>query len=184
MSLKHGILGFLSYGELSGYDLEKKFRSSIGYFWSVKISQVYRDLHAMEKSGWVQSKDMIQTGRPNKKIYMITDAGYQELDNWLLGYKVKNDIEVRIGILMRMFFAAKIPKQETIALLERFRTKCQEAQEKLSDVNEEIPQSDKIEMLYMQTTLSYGYKYYQMQMEWCTETIEKLRSMDGEADDK
>lgn len=49
MSLKHGILGFLSEQEMSGYNLEKLFSGSVGYFWSAKISQVYRDLHSMEK---------------------------------------------------------------------------------------------------------------------------------------
>lgn len=182
MSLKHGLLGFLSKQEMSGYDLEKWFSCSVGYFWSAQISQVYRDLHAMEKSGWVQSNDLIQTGRPNKKIYRITDAGHKELDNWLIGYNVENDLEIRIGILMRMFFAARRPKEETIAVLERFRMCCQKALDELIIINQDIEQRDitQIEILYSKTTLSYGEKYYQMQIEWSTETIEKLHSIDDE----
>jgi DNA-binding PadR family transcriptional regulator len=176
MSLKHGLLGFLSGNEMSGYDLEKMFKSSVGYFWSAKISQVYRDLHAMEKSGWVQSDELKQTGRPNKRIYRITDAGRQELENWLIGYDVKKDSEIRIGILVRMFFAAKRHKEETIAVLEQFRTNCHMARDKLLSINQEFAQCEapEIEFLYSKITLSYGEKYYQMQIEWCTETIEKL----------
>jgi len=177
MSLKHGLLGFLSEQELSGYDLEKLFSNSIGFFWSAKISQVYRDLHAMEKSGWVQSREVIQTGKPNKKVFSVTEAGCKELENWLIHYDMKNDFEVRVSILMRMFFAAIRPKEETIELLERFRAECQKTIEKLSNVYEELGCYDlgSMDMLYTKTTLSYGEKYYNMQIEWCTETIEKLK---------
>lgn len=180
MSLKHGLLGFLSEQEMSGYDLEKMFSSSVGYFWSAKISQVYRDLHAMENAGWVQSSDFIQTGRPNKKIFKITDAGKQELENWLISYDVKKDSEIRIGILMRMFFAARRPKEETISILEQHRKNCQNARDKLRNVNQELEESyAQAELLYSKITLSYGEKYYQMQVEWCNETIEKLHNLDN-----
>lgn len=180
MSLKHGLLGFLSEQEMSGYDLEKLFKNSVGYFWSAKISQVYRDLHAMEKSGWIQAEDFIQTGKPNKKIFKITDAGKKELENWLIGYDVKKDLDIRIGILMRMFFAARRPKEETIAILEQHCANCQNAREKLISVNHELKQCniDQVELFYSKATLSYGYKYYQMQIDWCIETIEKLHKLD------
>ena len=179
MSLKHGLLGFLSEQEMSGYDLEKLFRSSIGHFWNAKISQVYRDLHAMERTGWVQSSKVIQTDKPNKRVFRITDAGRKELENWLITYDVKNDFQIRIGILMRMFFAAKRPKEETIALLERFRSACYDAIDPLNNINKEFDSCDiqSMEMFYSRTTLSYGAKYYQMQIDWCTETIEKLQKM-------
>jgi DNA-binding PadR family transcriptional regulator len=182
MSLKHGILGFLSEQEMSGYDLEKIFSSSIGHFWSAKISQVYRDLHTMEKTGWVQSSEVIQSGKPNKKVFRITDAGHEELEKWLIHYDTKNDFEIRMGILMRMFFAAKRPKEETIALLERFRMACHKAIDTLNNVDKELGCYDleAMEMLYTKTTLSYGEKYYSMQIEWCTETIEKLQNIDKE----
>ena len=177
MSLKHGLLGFLSEQEWSGYDLEKLFRSSIGFFWNAKISQVYRDLHTMEDMGWVQSREVIQVGRPNKKVFMITDTGRKELDNWLINYSIENDFEVRIGILMRMFFAAKRPKEETIALLERFSIACREARSTLGSIHKELESFDaeSARVLYSKATLSYGDKYYQMQIDWCTETIKKLQ---------
>lgn len=179
MSLKHGLLGFLSEHEMSGYDLEKLFSSSVGYFWSAKISQVYRDLHTMEKTGWVQSDDFIQTGRPNKKIYRITEAGKKELEKWLIDYDVKKDSENRIGILMRMFFAARRPKKETIAILQKHRINCQKALEQLFSIDLKLEQCDieQPELFYSKATLSYGEKYYQMQIEWCTETIKKLEEL-------
>jgi len=177
MSLKHGLLGFLSEQEMSGYDLEKLFSSSIGFFWNAKISQIYRDLHAMESLGWVQSNDILQTDRPNKKIFRITDSGHKELENWLVNYNIKNDFEIRLGILMRMYFAAKIPKEKTIMLLKQFRMDCHKAIESLRNADEQLNccNAESMEMLYTKTTLSYGKKYYAMQVEWCTEIIDKLQ---------
>ncbi|MCL1895995.1 MAG: PadR family transcriptional regulator [Clostridiales bacterium] len=177
MSLKHGLLGFLSGQEWSGYDLEKLFRSSIGFFWNAKISQVYRDLHTMEDAGWVVARDVIQAGRPNKKVFSITDAGREELENWLTDYSIENDFEIRVGILMRMFFAAKRPKEETIALLERFRAACYKAKAALGGISEKIEAcgTESMEILYTKTTLSYGGRYYQMQIDWCDETLKILR---------
>ena len=178
--MKHGLLGFLSGQEMSGYDLEKTFSNSIGFFWSAKISQVYRDLHAMEKAGWVQSSEIVQTGKPNKRVFRITDEGREELENWLIKYDMKNDFEIRVGILMRMYFAAKRPKEESIALLEQFRMNCQKAIDALNNVYKELESAgiESMEMQCSEITLSYGEKYYNMQIEWCTETIEKLRNMD------
>jgi len=184
LSLKFGLLGFLSNQEMSGYDLEKMFNQSIGFFWNAKISQVYRDLRTMEKSGWVESNEVIQKGKPNKKVFKITDQGRQELDNWLISYNVKGDFEIRIGILMRMFFAEKRPKAETIALLEQFKTGCYEAIDRLKPVYKELEDCEEtMEVLYIKSTLSYGEKYYNMQIEWSNETIEMLKNCDNEVEE-
>ncbi|MCL1950698.1 MAG: PadR family transcriptional regulator [Turicibacter sp.] len=173
MSLKHGLLGFLTYGDMSGYDLEKLFSQSIGHFWSAKISQVYRDLTTMEKTGWVASEMVVQTGKPNKKVFKITEGGQQELERWLLEYDVSQALEIRVGLLMRMFFSKRVPVQATIQMLGRFQHICQKALEGLQQAEREVPKENP-DYFYIKTTLSYGRKYYQMQIEWCEETLHLL----------
>jgi len=182
MSLKHGLLGFLTEREMSGYDLEKRFKSSVGHFWSAKISQVYRDLHTMEKAGWVESHEIIQKNKPNKKIFKITEAGYEELKDWLSNYTIKNDFEIRSGILMRLFFSTKIPVEETIRLLEQFRDACMNELNHLRQIPEiegltKLEQSYPMDIFYVKTTVAYGEKYYQMQLDWCNETFDKLNAL-------
>ena len=36
MSLKHGLLGLLNYGSMTGYELDKIFRDSLSFFWQAK----------------------------------------------------------------------------------------------------------------------------------------------------
>jgi len=181
MSLKHGILGFLSEGQMSGYDLEGRFKQSVGHFWNAKISQIYRDLHTMEKTGWVECTEVVGKGTLNKKLYTITARGRQELKNWLSEYSLDKDFTIRMGILMRMYFAMLVPVEETIELLEQFKTGCKKQLEGLSLAPKQLAAFEedyKKEVFYIKTTLSYGEKYYQMQLDWCNETIEKIKEAD------
>lgn len=200
MSLKHGLLGLLTYGDMSGYDLEKLFKRSIGFFWKAQISQIYRDLHDMEKKGWLTSDRIIQTDKPNKQVFHITESGMSELDRWLTDYDVSGDFNLRIGILVRVFFSLRRPKEELIFLLERYRQGCQKALNELNLGEDAITnvykpnldgasmaksfdpidcdgKPDPDNMLYLNAALSYGRHYYAMQMQWCEETIASLKNI-------
>ena len=181
MSLKHGLLGLLSFQEMSGYDVEKMFRETIGFFWHAKISQVYRELHTMEKAGWLGSREVVQTGKPNKKVYHITAEGHQEIENWVMNYKMSGDFEVRIGILMRIYFAANRPKEETIALLENFQRQGKEVLLQLAESEKDMAGlKENIQLVYAKATLDYGKRHYQMVIEWCEATIQQLKNFQGE----
>jgi DNA-binding PadR family transcriptional regulator len=168
---------------MSGYDLEKRFSRSIGHFWSAKISQIYRDLHTMENSCWVKSEKILQTDRPNKKIFEITDAGKAELENWLADLEIKSDFDIRLSFLMRMYFASKMPANKTIELLELIRKNCCIAIDSLTAANIELERYDLEEVFFIKTTVAYGEKYYKMQIEWCDETIEKIHKRSSGQDE-
>jgi len=67
----------------SGYELTRRFDRSIGYFWSATHQQIYRTLRAMAEDGWVHVTPMAQHGRPDKKVYTVSDAGRAELARWI-----------------------------------------------------------------------------------------------------
>jgi len=83
MSLEYAILGFLNYGESSGYDLKKMFDTSIRHFWSADQSQIYRTLSKLVKKQWVTMHLVEQVDKPNRKVYTITEAGKEGLYQWL-----------------------------------------------------------------------------------------------------
>lgn len=47
--LKHGILGLLNYGSMSGYDIMRTFKNSLDFFWTAQTSQIYRELQTLKK---------------------------------------------------------------------------------------------------------------------------------------
>lgn len=82
MALEHAILVSLAEKSASGYDLARRFDASIGHFWKASHQQIYKVLGRMEGDGWVASELVAQNGRPDKKVYVITGHGRDELATW------------------------------------------------------------------------------------------------------
>ena len=83
MALEHAILVSLTERTGSGYELARRFDRSIGYFWPATHQQIYRVLRRMDDAGWVTHTEVAQDGRPDKKVYEVSDAGRDELVRWL-----------------------------------------------------------------------------------------------------
>jgi DNA-binding PadR family transcriptional regulator len=83
VALEHAILVSLAEKASTGYDLARRFDKSIGRFWTATHQQVYKVLARMEANGWIASTHIAQDGRPDKKVYDLTDAGRAELRDWI-----------------------------------------------------------------------------------------------------
>jgi DNA-binding PadR family transcriptional regulator len=83
MSLRYALLGLLARESLTGYDLTKRFDSTVGFFWSAKHSQIYPELASLTQEGLVTFELVTQTSKPNKKIYTITEEGRAALRSWM-----------------------------------------------------------------------------------------------------
>src|SRR5580693_5258535 len=83
MSLRYSLLALLSREPKTGYELSKDFEGSTGFFWTATHQQIYKDLHELEKMGWLGFRSVIQEDKPDKKIYAITGKGRTELKRWV-----------------------------------------------------------------------------------------------------
>ena len=117
--LKHGILGLLNYTDMTGYDIKEVFKHSLNYFWSAQTSQIYRELQNIEKNGWAKSTLVEQTGKPDKKVFHITDEGKQELMHWLIFDD--SGFTMRTPLLMKVFFMGELNAKESIVFFENFK---------------------------------------------------------------
>jgi DNA-binding PadR family transcriptional regulator len=63
----------------TGYDLSKEFDEKVSCYWQATSQQIYRELARMEAQGWVAMTVIPQSGRPDKKLYALTELGQQEL---------------------------------------------------------------------------------------------------------
>ncbi len=82
MSLEHVILGWLSTGPGSGYDLVRAMDFGVNWFWTAPHSQIYPKLKSLEERGLVESESTVVGERLEKRIYSITEAGRAEIDAW------------------------------------------------------------------------------------------------------
>jgi DNA-binding PadR family transcriptional regulator len=83
VTLPHAILVSLGEQSGSGYELARRFDRSIGYFWSATHQQIYRTLRTMENDAWVSATVVLQRGRPDKKVYTVSETGRSELARWI-----------------------------------------------------------------------------------------------------
>ena len=121
MSLKYAILGFLDYGSYSGYDLNKKLDNSIGFFYTLTQSQIYRTLEQLLKDRLVEREIIHQENRADKKIYHTTDKGKNDLYNWL---STPLDLpSLHLRFLIQIFFARQLSNNEILLLFEEHRKK-------------------------------------------------------------
>src|SRR5258708_2910765 len=83
-SLELALLGLIAELRLpSGYDLVQMFRLSMVHYWHAHPGQIYPTLDRMERAGWIQGREVIQRGRPNKRVYSITATGLNTLLEWI-----------------------------------------------------------------------------------------------------
>ena len=114
MSLRHGLLGLLAERPGSGWDLLKRFESSLAFVWPATQSQLYTELNRMAGDGLVA---VIATGARNRKEYAITGEGRDELRHWITD--VTPERNRRNDAVLRVFFLWAVDPDEARAYLER-----------------------------------------------------------------
>ena len=178
MSLEHAILGFLRYGPLSGYDLKKAFDVSVHHFWSADQGQIYRTLTRMAKREWVEMEIVHQTDRPNRKVYCLTEAGEEELRQWL--HEALPPDTRHVPWLVQVFFSGQLGDEEILALFERKAGQLRAELERY----DRIPQESAVyvetvgsprEAFFWMLTLEYGVTKTRAELEWIEGVIERLR---------
>jgi DNA-binding PadR family transcriptional regulator len=83
MALEHALLVALSEQPAAGLELARRFERSIGFFWHATHQQIYRVLGRMVGDGWITVETVPQSGRPDKKVYEVSDVGRAALADWL-----------------------------------------------------------------------------------------------------
>lgn len=80
MSLRNGLLGLLSQGPKTGFDLMREFDVGASVIWPAPKSEVYRVLAGLKAEGLI---DQSAAGARNARTYSITDSGRAELAAWI-----------------------------------------------------------------------------------------------------
>lgn len=100
MALEHALLVALRERPSSGLELARRFDRSIGFFWHATHQQIYRVLARMSADGWLEVTQVLQEGRPDKKVYAVSRAGRDVLAHWLatptLTEPLRSDLAVKL----------------------------------------------------------------------------------------
>jgi DNA-binding PadR family transcriptional regulator len=83
MTVPLTLLGLLEREPSHGYDLKREYDSYFGRGKPLPFGQVYATLSRLARDGKVSAGDVEPGSGPDRKRYVITDAGRNEVDAWL-----------------------------------------------------------------------------------------------------
>lgn len=177
MALSHTILALLSKQPDSGYDISKRFDEKLSCYWKATQQQVYRELGKLTKNGWVRFETKPQAGKPDKKIYHITDDGWKELTRWYMA--PTEPTPIREDLLVKVLIGHKMPRQLLLKEIQH-RQQLHSAQlaayRKIEE--EDFIGNSELMMQYMYLTLKRGIAYETSWLTWCDEVLEVINNLE------
>lgn len=151
------ILGFLaSFGSLTGWELNKVIDTSIGNFWNVTRSQVYRELRNLATRGLVVQGD---SGPRDRTPYDITEAGRAALHIWL-ARDPGGDV-IRHRLLLTVFFRDHLAPERLAEMLATQRAEHKRTLARYQELERELGIEDD-----RATTLRFGISYEEILIAW------------------
>ena len=167
---EYAVLGLLTFGERSGYELDKLAQRSIGYFWRPAKSKIYAILPRLVERGLARSSAVTQEKRPDKQLYRITPEGERALRSWLDARDEISGVR-RDGLLLKLFFGAH---GDLAALREQVDERRRRAETKLAALEEIERTIDKDGDFFPYLTLLHGLEDARSTIAWADRALDLL----------
>ena len=165
------VLGLLSSGERSGYDLKKQAEVGVGYVWTAAKSHIYAVLPRLVAGGYATVRHVEQGPRPDKQVYRITKHGREAFRAWL-----EEPVDDRSGsrsvFLLKIFFGSDMSREALIAHIERKREDATRELAEYREIEERIRDEESSYFGYV--TLRWGIAQAEAWIEWANEILEEL----------
>lgn len=121
MNIRTICLAMLAHGEASGYDLKKHWEEGpFRHLGGASFGSIYPALARMEKDGLIASREEVQPGKPARRVYSLTETGYQAFLDEMSAPPEPDDFRSHFGVIV---LCARHLSRETLAraLDERLR---------------------------------------------------------------
>ncbi len=175
------VIGALSLGPATGYELKKLFEEKVGLFWSESFGQLYPTLKSLEVEGLAEVEAQAQGGR-QKKRYRLTKAGQAELLQWLQAADTPPPT-IRNETLLKVFFGAAAPTAVTERTLQIYQRQIEEGLQIMELFREPLLKqkgASKI-MLHQYLTWLNGMGFLEAELKWSKEAQKILREEEQHA---
>ncbi len=177
----YAILGALSHGPKSGYDISRLFEKDSMFFWNESYGQIYPTLKKLRSKGFVTMERDERDVGPDRKVYTLTDDGRSELERWLR--QPASPHSVRDEYLLKLFFAQ--PDRPTVALanLEKLSAEIEDTLDGLAEDRSELEES-KADITteaytFQKLAIEWSKDYHEAKLEWCQKAIDEIVDLRG-----
>jgi DNA-binding PadR family transcriptional regulator len=163
------LLALLAKEPAHGYELKVRLEQTLGEAYpSPNIGQIYVTLQRLERSGLVRSEDVVQSDRPNKRVYELTDAGREELAAWI--EEPSDEPRLRDDFFMKLALGPAAGIADALTLINRQRRHYLGLMRTLSRVAEQVPKTNKIGRLLVEGAILH----VQADLDWLERCQEEL----------
>ncbi len=165
-TLGHTLLGLLAGRPATGYDLARRLRRPVGYFWSAGHSQIYPELARLEADGLLRHTVVAGAGPRDTKRYRVTAAGRRTLRAWLLA--TTPDVDER-EILLRVYLLYTLSPAEAVGVVEALREHHRRTlAEFLTHRTDDDPATQEWgPEVTSRATLEWGITFEEGRIRWC-----------------
>jgi PadR family transcriptional regulator AphA len=164
------VLGLLRQDELSGYDLRKLVERSVGYYWTPAKTQIYTALPRLVDRGLATRRRVVQTERPDKHLYAVTDEGRAAVDEWVRDAP----LDAGLGRNVLLLKLALADDAHARALLEQVRERRAEAEQLRAELIDLDAAAGSGDPPFEHLTRRYGFFYVDALLQWTEEVVESL----------
>lgn len=168
----YAVLGLLTFGARSGYELMKLAQSSIGYFWTPAKSHVYAELRRLTSHGLALETEVEQAKRPDKRVYSITPEGERALRRWLEESEVVAE-PIKSVFTLKVFFGALMPRDKLVGQIEQMQRLARARLDELLAIEQMI--KDDETFFYPYLTLKQGLLHSEAEILWTEQALHELR---------
>jgi PadR family transcriptional regulator, regulatory protein AphA len=172
-STVESLLGLLSLGPMSGYEMRQMMARSTTNFWTESYGQIYPALKKMVKEGLATVEEETKDGRA-KKVYKLTTEGERRLRKWL-GVEARPQVR-RNEMLLKVFFGDRAELGAIAAQVVAERKRCEDDLERFEAtlLRMEIEHARNPAMPYWRMAARYGMVHAKATIAWCEETFAEL----------
>lgn len=164
------ILGMLSAGPKSGYEIKSLVDRSTRFFWAASYGQIYPELRRLAEAGLVEGTDSPQGSR-KKIVYHLTAAGEAALHEWLA---VPPEVyEMRHEGMLKLFFADQLEPPERAR---RLRDMEDQHRAKVAALREIEPLASRYPESFKYLVLRFGIEFNEWVADWCDRAAQELEA--------
>lgn len=159
------LLGMLTKGPMSGYDVKQLVEISTRYFWNASYGQIYPEFRRLEEAGLVTAAAE-DRGRRARTVYALTDEGRRALHDWLAA-PGELEVELRDEGVLRLFFADQLAPDEALDLVRRMRATYEGRARELRERSVPVASAPDTTLRFPLLTAQFGIEFYESLAAWC-----------------
>ncbi len=118
--IKGALLGLLAVKPMHGYDLKVSLDRVLGETTKINVGQVYTAINKLEKNGLITANLVAREDRTDLKVYHLTPAGEQELQEWFAAPVEK--VDLRDELFVKLTLARRSGLADVAAIIRTQRS--------------------------------------------------------------